>query len=503
MMEWSGEIAIAVVTLVAIFYYWSTSTFNFWKSRNIVGPKPLPVVGNLKDLFLGKKSFGELVKNIYDQHQDAPFIGIFMRREPVLILAEPDLIKDVLIKDFTTFPERAIRTFDKVEPLSQHLVNLESKRWRPLRHKLSPAFTSGKLKKMFYLVLECGDHLEEYLNNLGDNNEAVECRELTAKFTTDVIGTCAFGLKMNALADENSEFRKMGRKIFTPDWKNVLRMRMRESTPWLYEIVGTLLVDWKVNNFFMNIMRDTIEYRKNNQVVRHDFIDLIMELRDNPDKLGDIEMTDALLTAQLLVFFLAGFETSSTTMSNALYELAQHHSIQDKLRNEIKNELAKNNGQLTYEVIKSMKYLDMVFKETLRKYPPATSLTRKSNEVYTFGDNKLTIPKGTRIIIPVLGIHRNPRIYPKPEVFDPERFTEEAVSARHSMSWLAFGDGPRNCIGARFANYQSKVGLIKILQNHRVDVCAKTQIPYAIDPRSFLLTPVDGIHVKITKIHST
>lgn len=85
--------------------------------------------------------------------------------------------------------------------------------------------------------------------------------------------------------------------------------------------------------------------------------------------------------------------------------------------------------------------------ETLRKYPPATFLIRKSMEKYTFAGTKLTLAKGSRIIIPVFAIQRDPKIYPKPDVFDPERFTDEAIAARHPMSWLAFGDGPRNCIG--------------------------------------------------------
>lgn len=498
-MEWP-EIAIGVSIIIYGIYYWAISTFDYWSSRGVAGPAPKPFLGNLSDVFFGKSSFGEYLKTVYDKHRDEPMFGIFMSRNPALVLIDPNLIKDVLIKDFSTFSDRGLKTFETAEPLSQHLVNLEPARWRPLRHKLSPVFTSGKLKKMFYLLLECGDHLEEYLAKLTSNDETVECRELTAKFTTDVIGTCAFGLQMNALADEDSEFRKMGRDIFTPDWRKIVKFRIRDFAPSIYSLLGPLIADTKMVNFFMNMMRDTVNYRKKNHVVKHDFIDLIMELRDNPDKLSDIELTDTLLTAQLFVFFLAGFETSSTTMSNALYELAQQQTIQDKLRNEINIELAKTKGELTYEGIKAMKYLDMIFQETLRKYPPATLLIRKSTAQYTFDGTKLTVPEGTRIIIPVFAIHRDSRIYPKPEVFDPERFTDDAIAARHPMNWLAFGDGPRNCIGARFANYQSKVGLIKILRHYKVEVCDKTQIPYVFDPKSFLLAPTNGIHVKISKV---
>lgn len=246
------------------------------------------MIGNLKDVLLGKTSMGQLLKSVYDENRDEAVIGIYLRRQPVLLLVDPEVIKDVLIKDFSVFGERGLRTFEKVEPLTQHLVNLEHARWRPLRTKLSPVFTSGKLKQMFYLLVECGEHLEKYIEKLIAKNEAIECRELTAKFTTDVIGNCAFGLKLNALVDENSEFRKMGRSVFAPDWRNFLRLRIRESAPWLYSIVGRFLFDQKITHFFMRIMKETMEHRKNNGIVKHDFIDLVMELKDHPDKVGDM-----------------------------------------------------------------------------------------------------------------------------------------------------------------------------------------------------------------------
>ena len=183
---------------------------------------------------------------------------------------------------------------------------------------------------------------------------------------------------------------------------------------------------------------------------------LLIDLKDNPHKLENIELTDTLLAAQAFVFFVAGFETSSTTIGHALYEMALNHDIQDKLRQELNEFYAKNKGNWTYDDVKGMSYLDKVFKETLRKYPPGLLLRRKSINNYTFSGTKVSIPKDTGVLIPVYAIHKDPNIYPDPEVYDPERFNEDAVAARHPMAFLPFGDGPRNCIGARFAVYQTK-----------------------------------------------
>ncbi|KAF3419837.1 hypothetical protein E2986_12541, partial [Frieseomelitta varia] len=130
-----------------------------------------------------------------------------------------------------------------------------------------------------------------------------------------------------------------------------------------------------------------------------------MELKEHPEKMGDIKITDNLLAAQAFGFFVAGFETSSTTMTNALYELALNPDIQDKLRQEIDENFARNDGDFKYENVNDMKYLDKVYKETLRKYPPIGVLPRRAVRPYTFRNTKLTIPRRLMVWIPTLAIH--------------------------------------------------------------------------------------------------
>ncbi|EZA52989.1 Cytochrome P450 6B2 [Ooceraea biroi] len=360
------EVLCGIAAVILAVYYYFTSTFDFWKSRGIRGPQPIPIFGTVKNALLMKQSMGDYLMQVYNDYKDEPVVGIFSRREPVLVVKDAELIKEVLIKDFSKFADRGIITYDKVEPLSQHLFNLEPKRWRPLRMKLSPVFTSGKLKEMFSLISDCAENLGQYVEKVAIKNEAVECRELTAKYTTDVIGTCAFGIEMNALSDEDSEFRKVGRAVFATSWLNVIRFRLRRSFPWLFTLLAYILPYTKSTRFFMRTIAESIDYREKNNIVRHDFVDILRELKKHPDKVSDITLTDSLLVSQAFVFFVAGFETSSTTMSNALYELALNPKVQSRLREEIDQEYAKHGSNLTYENIKSMPYLDKVFKETLR-----------------------------------------------------------------------------------------------------------------------------------------
>jgi cytochrome P450 family 6 len=171
------------------------------------------------------------------------------------------------------------------------------------------------------------------------------------------------------------------------------------------------------------------------------FSDILLELRKTAS------LTVSELAAESFIFFLGGFETSSSLSVFTMYELALNPDIQDKLRHEIKTGIEDNDGKLTYDLLFSFKYLDMVVNETLRKYPPAFIITRNSTKDFTIPGTEMTIPANTDININVLSIHRDPEYYPEPEKFDPERFTPENVKNRKPFTFIPFGDGPRKCIG--------------------------------------------------------
>ncbi|XP_034194616.1 putative cytochrome P450 6a14 isoform X2 [Osmia lignaria lignaria] len=440
------EISCGFIAVFLALYYYFTSTFNYWKKRGIKGPEPIPVFGNIMAPMLAKQSLADFLMNLYKKYKNEPMIGIFVKREPILIILDPDIIKDVLIKDFSKFANRDFTIHEIAEPLSQHLFGLEVERWRPLRTQLSPVFTSGKLKGIFSLILDCAKHLEKYMDTLIQKGEPIEIREVTAQYTTDVIGSCAFGIEMNSMSESESEFRKRGREIFATNLTTFLKVKMKEWMPQLYDLLGYVLPKNKAMAFIERITISTMEYRKHNNIVRSDFINTLLELQKHPERVNGIQLTDTLLAAQAFVFFAAGFETSSTTIANAIYELAQNQEIQDKLREEIKEFDAKNNGEWNYETVKQMKYLDKVFRETLRKYPPLVFISRKATKNYTFENPKLTVLKDAKVWIPLFSIHRDPEIYPHPDKFDPERFSEDAVKVRHPMHYIPFGNGPRNCI---------------------------------------------------------
>ncbi|KAK0072517.1 hypothetical protein PV325_011256 [Microctonus aethiopoides] len=312
-------------------------------------------------------------------------MGLYLFDKPALLVRDPELIKNVLVRDFNYFQDRYVCASPDDKIGSANLFVNKNPAWKTLRSKITPIYTSGKVKKMFELMVEIGDDLDTYMKSLNLRNEGkiLELKEISAKFTTDMIATTAYGLKVNSLNNPDAEFRK-----------HELRKSYLESS----------------------------------------------------DK-GAFEFDGDNLVAQAAIFFTGGFETSSSTLSFSLYELALNPEIQSKLRNEIVEGLEQTNGKITYDLLMNLRYLDMVVGETLRKYPPLPFLDRVAHADYKVPNSDLIIEKGTPVFISMTGLHYDPQYFPKPDKYDPERFSEENKKSRKPCIYIPFGEGPHNCIG--------------------------------------------------------
>ena len=125
---------------------------------------------------------------------------------------------------------------------------------------------------------------------------------------------------------------------------------------------------------------------------------------------------------------------------------------------------------------------------------------RKANEDYKVPNTQLVLEKGTSVMIPVMGFHHDPEIYPNPQKFDPDRFSKENVANRHPYAWIPFGEGPRNCVGLRFGMMQMRLGIATVLKNFIVSPSSKTLIPMKFQPDSEILSPLGGMHLNVRRI---
>lgn len=144
-----------------------------------------------------------------------PFVGFYMFQRPAAFIIEPFLVKLILIKEFNKFTDRGVYNNPKDDPISGRLTLIDGNRWKSMRNKLSSTFTSGKIKFMCPTVVKISHEFIDVFGDMMSQSSIVEVKELLARFTTDVIGSCAFGIECNSLKDPGAEFLVMGRRSLT------------------------------------------------------------------------------------------------------------------------------------------------------------------------------------------------------------------------------------------------------------------------------------------------
>lgn len=486
--------------LVTLLIYFLKYQQSYWRRRGVPHDEPSFPMGSLKE-WRHTKSFSDIFAPIYEKFKGTgPFCGIYFLVQPAVFVLDLELIKKILIKDFHNFQERGVFHNEVEDPLTGNLFQLDGPKWNVLRKKLSPTFTSGKMKFMFPTVVDVAN---EFIKVMAEKSKAapanvLEITDLQARYTADVIGSCAFGIECNSLRNPNADFVVMGRKALVERRHSKMVDSFMESFPSLARKLNLCSLPKEVHDFYLGIVRETVEYREKNRVKRNDFMNMLLEMKKKEGEEDGLTVEE--IAAQAFIFLLAGFETSSTTMGFALYELARNQDIQDRLRKEIVEVLVQHNNECTYEAINEMKYLEQVFSETLRKYPVLPVVERVSKADYDTGDPRYLIERNTHIIILTYGIHHDPEYYPDPEKFDPERFTEEEIRKRPSCAWLPFGDGPRNCIGLRFGKMQALIGIALLLKNFKFSFAAQTPYKLAYNKNNVLLSAEHGIHLKVEEV---
>ncbi|GJQ77924.1 Cyp6a9 [Trypoxylus dichotomus] len=490
---------IILASYLALVFFFENRK-RYWTRRGVPS-EPMDIIFVTPQPKERKAGF-LVMQDQYNAHKKMghKYFGTFTAHKPVLQVIDPDMVRNVLAKDFAHFMDRGMYYDEKHDPISGQLFNLEGQRWKNLRAKLSPTFTSGKMKMMFQTLVDCGMPMMDRLELQYDRKDAIDIKEILACFTTDVIGSCAFGLECNSFDSEtkDSPFRAAGKNFFGMNRLRLIRIILIRYFPDFCKMIGLPMFEKSLTNFYFNVVKDTVKYREENGISRNDFMHLLVELKNNKSMLGGLTVGE--IAAQALLFFLAGFETSSTLMHFCFYELTQHPDIQEKLREEILQNLKENNGELTYDGAMGMKYLGQVLEETLRKYPPVPTLLRKCVIDYKLPGSDFTLEAGTKVEIPVYALQRDPEYYPEPDKFDPERFSDENNAKRHPYVHIPFGEGPRICIGLRFGMMQSRVGLALILSKYRVKLHSKTVTPIGVSPTAFLMASKNKVWLELEKL---
>ncbi|XP_018909245.2 cytochrome P450 4V2 [Bemisia tabaci] len=193
------------------------------------------------------------------------------------------------------------------------------------------------------------------------------------------------------------------------------------------------------------------------------FLDLLTEAHDS----GTKPLSDEGLRDEVNTFIFAGHDTTATSLSFTLFLLGIHPDVQEKCYREMNDIFQGSDRKPTVDDLKAMKYLEQVIKESLRMYPSVPLISRKVKEDVQFG--KYTIPEGATVALSIYCLHRDPKYFPNPNTFDPERFNSDNNTGRHPFAYVPFAAGVRNCIGQKFALMEEKIVVSYILRNFIIE----------------------------------
>uniref|UniRef100_V5GHG9 Cytochrome P450 6A1 n=1 Tax=Anoplophora glabripennis TaxID=217634 RepID=V5GHG9_ANOGL len=348
------------VTLTVVFYAYFKWKYQYWKRKGIPYFVPKIPFGNIPNPLTSQLSIGEHIALLYKEAKARGWkgCGFYTMAVPIYMVLDLDLVKNIMTKDFNNFMDRGIYFNEKADPLSVHLLAITGMKWKNLRAKLTPTFTSGKMRMMFQTMADCGVILEKYIKDEVAGKQAVDIKDILGRFSTDIIGSCAFGLDCNSFEQPNSSFRVYGKKVLETSTLELMKEAFCISFPKAARALSLRVFRKEVCDFYTSVVQDTISYREKNSVKRNDFMQLLLEMKakdDNATENGNT-LTMPEIIAQSFVFFIAGFETSSTTMTFALFELARNTAAQDKVREEIRTVLAKHDNKVTYDSMNELVY---------------------------------------------------------------------------------------------------------------------------------------------------
>ncbi|XP_035783645.1 cytochrome P450 6d3-like [Anopheles albimanus] len=482
---------VAVVIFLGLKYIYS-----YWDRHGVSNIKPDIPYGNLRMVAEKKESFGVAINNLYHRSTDR-FVGVYLFFRPSILIRDPHLAKRIMVADFQYFHDRGVYCDEHGDPFSANLFALPGQRWKNLRARLTPTFTSGQLRNMMPTFMAVGQKLQTEVERLTEQPTVQDLRALMSRFVIDVIATVFFGFESNCIQDiQDPFFVTLSNLVRSVSFINNVRSAGVFVCPAILKLTRLSSLPPPVIKFVTEIITYQIEHRERNSVVRKDFLQLLIDLRREAADNKEESLTIEQCAANVFLFYVAGAETSTATASFTLHELTHNPTVMARVRQEIDEMLERTGGNITYESIRDMKYLDLCVKETLRKYPGLPILNRECTQDYRVPDSDMVIRKGTQIIIPLLGISMDEKYFPDPELYSPERFDDETRNYDPD-AYYPFGAGPRNCIGLRQGVLVAKIGLILMLSKFNFEATVPSKIVF--EAATVPLAPHDGLPMRITR----
>lgn len=398
-----------------------------------------------------------------------------MGPQPILLLSDPELIRNVLTRDNAHFKKGRLLEIAK-DLLGNGLLTAEGELHDRQRRLIQPMFHRQMIQAYGTQMVAYG----ERFRTRWQDGESLDMASEMMRLTLAIVGQTLFAADVEnkaphvgeALSEVLEVFNVLGNPIamMTRNWPTPRRKRMLKAKGILDETIANIIAE-----------------RRRSDSEAHDLITLLLHLReDNQQAMSDPQIRDEAMT-----LFLAGHETTANALTWTWYLLSQHPRVEARLHRELDEVLG---GRLPeVEDLNHLKYTRLILTEAMRLYPPAWAIARKAIQAYELNAD-YTLPAGTIIMMSQYLIHRSERYYDEPERFWPERWEGDLKQRNPKFAYFPFGGGPRNCIGEAFAWMEGILLIATLAQRWRFQLEPGQKI--ALLPR-ITLRPRDGLKMRL------
>ncbi|XP_055540137.1 cytochrome P450 4d1-like [Wyeomyia smithii] len=472
------------LTLSILFTGISVVLFSYYRYRKLIkikthfgGPESQFLWGTTSK-FVGK-SIPDIFDIITDMHkvhgEDVAIIAAF--NELILDLSSRTNVEKVL----QTKTTKKSFVYDFLQPwLDTGLLISTGEKWFQRRKIITPTFHFQMLECFLDVFNREADLLVSKLRGKVGKDE-FDIYEHITLYALDSICETAMGVRINAQDDPNNEYALAVKQMSTFILRRVFSfLRSFPRLFFFYPYAGEQKKVIKKLHSFTNAVIDSrrkiLEQGNTQSKIAFDlhekdlyskrkltFLDLLLSVTVDDKPLSREDIREEVDT-----FMFEGHDTTTSGIAFTIWHLAKYETVQEKLYEEICNYLGehKSTSKLTNVQIQEMTYLDMVIKESLRLIPPVPIIGRTLLEDMEL--NGVTVPAGTNVNIKIYNIHRNPKVWPDPDKFDPERFSKTNESSYGPYDYIPFSFGTRNCIGQKYATMELKVAIIKLVAAFRI-----------------------------------
>ncbi|CAH0721562.1 unnamed protein product, partial [Brenthis ino] len=531
---------VLLATGLWLLYRWQQQSRLHKLGNLLPGPLPVPLFGNAL-LALGKRPEELLTLALSYAEIYGTVVRGWLGSKLIIFLADPNDVEVILNSQVHIDKASEYRFFKPW--LGEGLLISSGEKWRSHRKMIAPTFHINILKSF---VNTFNENSKNVVNKMrGEIGKVFDVHDYMSGVTVDILLETAMGitkdtqegesgfdyamavmkmcdiihqrhykfyLRFDAIFKFTSFFEKQKKlldiihgltnkviknkkeKYLQNKAKGIIPPTIEEVTrPSREEETGLANVKTLSDTVFKGY-RDDLDFNDENDVgvkKRLAFLDLMIESAQN----GTNNITDHEIKEEVDTIMFEGHDTTAAGSSFVLCLLGIHQDVQTKVYDELYSIFGDSDRPATFEDTLHMKYLERVILESLRMYPPVPLIARKLKRDVKIATNNYVLPAGATVVIGQYKIHRNPKYYDNPDVFNPDNFLPENTQNRHYYSYIPFSAGPRSCVGRKYAILKLKILLSTILRNYKM-VSDITEDQFVLQA-DIILKRNDGFRVQI------